>query len=195
MDIFANQIILWARDGKVTRRTIVVRGTLNQMDGITKGIQATAIGYGTFTVLRWGECRRHNKGTTRRINAFQLLMLGTPTWVSESVIENALHVQRDIYASSTIKMYHIKYSHDFIPPTRKLNSFKYSPKAYDNSSVDIEVNEKKICSSPTLPSLSAFHSFTPQTIATLPSFKTYCNDDMENKRDIQLPKLNDLKVI
>ncbi|KAL7715453.1 Uncharacterized protein QTN25_007073 [Entamoeba marina] len=170
MDIFANQIILWARDGKVTRRTIVVRGTLNQMDGITKGIQATAIGYGTFTVLRWGECRRHNKGTTRRINAFQLLMLGTPTWVSESVIENALHVQRDIYASSTIK-------------------------SYDNSSVDIEVNEKKICSSPTLPSLSAFHSFTPQTIATLPSFKTYCNDDMENKRDIQLPKLNDLKVI
>ena len=182
MEIFANQKIQW-KENKFVRRTVVVRATLAKMT-CANGIVANIPSQGSFLVLRWGECKRHNKNcTTRRVNVFQVLAFGQPQWVSQSLIENAQRLARVIYASTTIGLYNIRYSLDFIPPTRKINPHCIVP-------IKPTSEISKVCNSPSLPSLTTLTNIIPQLSSyVLPPVK---KDKGEIERRVVLPKIDDL---
>ncbi|GAB1219620.1 hypothetical protein ENUP19_0040G0007 [Entamoeba nuttalli] len=184
MEIFANQKIQW-KENKFVRRTVVVRATLAQMT-CANGIVANIPSQGSFLVLRWGECKRHKKNcTTRRVNVFQVLAFGQPQWVCQSLIENSQRLDRVIYASATIGLYNIRYSLDFIPPTRKVNLQCIVP-------VKSTPEVSKVCNSPSLPSLTTLTNVIPQlSCYVLPPVK---KDKEEIERRVVLPRIDDLDM-
>ncbi|ELP85685.1 hypothetical protein EIN_410040 [Entamoeba invadens IP1] len=182
MEIFANQAIKW-NSFKTVRRTVLIRATLAQMNCM-QGVTANIIGQGKFTVLRWGECKRHNSGsTTRRLNTFQVFMFGKPVWVAENLVENPTHVEKVIYASCTVGLYRIHYTNDFVPSTRKVSQTTLKSTNPNDST--------KICSSPSLPSINTFHGLVPQ-IDTQWVVNSNPHNDTVQKQTTTLPKLSDL---
>ena len=192
MNYFANQKIQ-VTNKKSIQRTVIVRAQLRQLM-MLNGIEATMTNGMKYPVLRGGECKKHiDTDMTRRMNVFQIYCNGQPIWIGERMVENAHELMKCIFASSTMNMYVIFYSHDFINPLYQKTVMRKETvtTVQSVSPVDISIEEVyrtkvktrrarkelqqiKVSKSPALPSLHSIDSI------------------MNGNVTISLPKLNNL---
>ena len=190
MNYFANQHIQITPKKSISR-TVIIRAQLQQLMTL-KGLLATLKTGQEYPILRWGVCKKHSTNEyTRRVNVFQMYINGSPMWIAENMINDSQNLMKALFASATMGMYKIYYSHDFTNPlyqisvnvskdennvvaVQSVSPFESSEESYKTKvktrRARRELKDMKVSKSPGLPSLKSFSGVNDENVV-LPKLK------------------------